>query len=177
MKKILVTISFFIVFLLIYFLQTNFFSWYNISGIQPNVFIIFALFIGLFLGKNHGAIYGICFGIILDLFIGKRIGFNGIMLGMAGALGGILDKSFSKESRITFMIMTMFVTILCEFISYTIQIFIIKAQPAFAAFMRIITIEALYNAILVIIFYPLILKLGEKTEEAFSKSKSLIKFY
>ena len=121
MKRALTIIVFFIAFLLIYFLQTNFFNWYNIAGIQPNLFIILVLFIGLFLGRRYGVLLGIIFGFLLDLFIGKRIGFNSIMLGISGLIGGILDKSFSKESRITFMLMSTAVTILCEIINYTLS--------------------------------------------------------
>lgn len=177
MKKAFVIILFFMVFLLIYFLQSNFFSWYNIAGIKPNMFIIFVLFIGLYLGKNYGLAMGVIFGIFLDLFIGKRIGLNGIALGISGMIGGILDKSFSKESRITSMFMAMAVTILCEVINYTLQIILIEAVPIFSEFMYIIIIEAIYNAILVIILYPLIQKLGNKTEEIFTENKSLIKYY
>ena len=153
MKRALIITVLFLVFLIIYFLQSNFFSWYNIAGIQPNLFIVFILSIGLFLGKICGFSLGIIFGICLDLFIGKRIGLNAIMLGMAGLVGGILDKSFSKESRITFMIMTMAVTILCEIINYTLQIILLGAEPQFVKFMQIVIIEAIYNAILVKILY------------------------
>lgn len=177
MKKTLVITVFFIVFLILYFLQANFFSWYNIAGIQPNLFIIFILFIGLFLGKIYGITFGIIFGLLLDLFIGKRIGLNGIMLGICGMIGGILDKSFSKDSRITFMLMTFAVTILCEIINYTLQIILLDAQQAFAEFMKIVIIEAIYNTILLIILYPLIQKAGEKTEEIFSERKTLMKYY
>ena len=76
MKKTLIIIAFFIVFLCIYFLQSNLFSWYNILGIKPNLFIVFTLFIGLFLRKNWGFSLGVIFGILLDLFIGKRIGIR-----------------------------------------------------------------------------------------------------
>ena len=127
MKRALTIIVFFIAFLFIYFLQTNFFNWYNIAGIQPNLFIILVLFIGLFLGRRYGVLLGIIFGFLLDLFIGKRIGFNSIMLGISGLIGGILDKSFSKESRITFMLMSTAVTILCEIINYTLQIILLGA--------------------------------------------------
>ncbi len=102
MKRTLIIAVFFIIFLFIYFLQTNFFSWYNIAGIKPNLFIVFTLFIGLYLGRNYGLGLGIMFGLFLDFFVSKRIGLNAIMLGISGLLGGILDKSFSKESRITF---------------------------------------------------------------------------
>lgn len=178
MKRTLVITVFFIVFLIIYFLQANFFSWYNIAGIKPNLFIVFELFIGLFLGKNVGFSSGIMFGICLDFFIGKRIGFNAIMLSIAGLIGGILDKSFSKESRITFMIMSVIVTILCEVINYTLQIMVIGAEPVFTKFMKIVSVEAIYNAILVIILYPLIQKGGNKSEEIFyESSKSLMRHY
>ena len=51
MKKILSTIIIFLIFILIYFLQSNFFSWFNIAGIKPNLFIILVLMVGLFVGK------------------------------------------------------------------------------------------------------------------------------
>lgn len=177
MKRTLVITAFFIVFLILYILQTNFFSWYNIAGIKPNLFIIFTLFIGLFLGKTTGFAMGIIFGLLLDLFISKRIGLNSIMLSVAGLTGGILDKSFSKESRITFMGMTFAVTIFCELINYVLQIIILNIESTFINLIKIITIEAIYNAILVIILYPLIKKAGNKTEEAFYEKKRILMRY
>ena len=162
---------------MIYFLQTNLFSWYNIAGVKPNLFIVLALFIGLYLGRMYGLGLGIVFGFLLDFFVSKRIGLNAIMLGISGLLGGVLDKSFSKESRITFMIMTMVVTVLCEVVSYTLQIILLNADANFINFMKIILIEAIYNAILIIILYPLIQKLGNKTEEIFTETKSFMKYY
>ena len=177
MKRTLVIIVFFIISLFAYFLQSNFFNWYNIAGIQPNLFIILILTIGLYLGEKYGFSLGIILGLLLDLFIGKRIGLNAIMLGIAGLIGGILDRSFSKESRITFMIMTIAVTVLCEVINFTLQIILHGAEPVFMQCMKIIMIEAIYNAILIIILYPLIQKMGNKTEEIFREKKSLMKYY
>ena len=122
MKKTLIIIALCLIFILIYFLQTHFFSWYNIAGIKPNLFIILILFIGLFLGKNYGFVLGVIFGLLLDSFIGKRIGIYAFGLGIVGIIGGILDRSFSKESRITFMMMTILTTFLYETINYILQI-------------------------------------------------------
>lgn len=177
MKRALVIIAFFIVFLILYFLQANFFSWYNIAGIKPNLFIIFALFIGLFIGKTTGFSLGLVFGILLDLFVGKRIGLNAIMLSIVGLIGGVFDKSFSKESRITFMTMTFAVTILSEIINYTLQIILLGAEPVFINFMQITIVEAIFNAILVIILYPLIQKAGDKAEEVYNERKTLMRYY
>ena len=179
MKRALIITVVFLMFLLIYFLQTNFFSWYNIGGIKPNLFVILILFTGLFMGKVYGFSIGIIFGILLDLFIGKRVGINAIMLSLAGLIGGILDKSFSKDSRINFMMMSIAVTILCEIVSYTLQIIILGAEQVFFRFMKIIIIEAIYNSIIVMILYPLIQKIGNRIEEIHTdnRSKSLMRYY
>ena len=73
MKKILVIISIFLVFILIYLLSANFFNWFTIAGIRPNLFIIFALFIGLFMGEIYGVTIGAIMGVILDLIISPII--------------------------------------------------------------------------------------------------------
>lgn len=97
MKKALSIIIIFITFIFIYFLQSNFFSWFNISGIKPNLFIILSLIIGIFIGKIYGASMGIIFGLLLDLFIGKALGINAIVLGTAGILRRIIYKKFFKR--------------------------------------------------------------------------------
>ena len=114
MKKILSTIIIFLIFILIYFLQSNFFSWFNIAGIKPNLFIILVLMVGLFVGKIYGATTGIVLGLLLDFFIGKSIGISALMLGIVGFVGGYLDKNFSKDSRATIMFMVMGATFLFE---------------------------------------------------------------
>ncbi|MEE1389823.1 MAG: rod shape-determining protein MreD [Clostridia bacterium] len=86
MKKILSTIIIFLIFILIYFLQSNLFNWFNIAGVKPNLFIILALIVGLFVGKTYGATTGIVLGLLLDFFIGKRLGIYAIQLGLAGLL-------------------------------------------------------------------------------------------
>lgn len=86
MKKILSIIIIFLIFILLYFLQSNFFVWFNIAGIKPNLFIILSLLIGIFIGKTYGISISILLGLILDLFVGKAIGINAIVLGIAGFL-------------------------------------------------------------------------------------------
>lgn len=69
MKKTLIFVVLFIVFILIYFLQMNFFSWFTIAGVKPNIFIILILVIGLFTGRTIGIASGIvCRTIIRFLY-------------------------------------------------------------------------------------------------------------
>ena len=97
MKKVLSIIIIFLTFILLYFLQVNFFSWFNIAGIKPNLFIILILFIGIFIGKIYGMSIGIILGLLLDLFIGKVVGINAVMLAIAGLLRRNIYEKFFKR--------------------------------------------------------------------------------
>lgn len=76
MKKIGISILFFITFLIIYFLQANIFINCKIMGVMPNLFIILILYIGLFANTKQAVGFGIVMGIILDLIYGKAIRNN-----------------------------------------------------------------------------------------------------
>lgn len=97
MKKILSTIIILLIFILIYFLQSNFFNWFNIAGVKPNLFIILVLITGLFVGKIYGATTGIVLGLLLDFFIGKKLGMYAIQLGLAGLLRRNLQQKLFKR--------------------------------------------------------------------------------
>ena len=177
MKKILSIIISIIVFLLIYILQSNFFNWFNIGGIMPNLFVVLVLFLGLFAGKRVGISLGIIFGIIIDILSSKTIGISAIMLGIIGFLGGYFDKNFSKDSRITIMIMVFGSTFLYEIGYYVITTIIQGNSLEILNFFKIVFIEMIYNTILTIILYPILIKLGYALEENFKTSQILTRYF
>lgn len=177
MKKTLTTIIMILTFLIIYLLQANFFMWFNLAGIKPNLFVILVLLIGLFTGESRGVMLGILFGISLDFFIGKSIGISGIMLGIIGFLGGFLDKNFSKDSRFTMIIMIVLSTCIYEIGSYLFNYFINGASVRIWYFIKTLIIENIFNVIITIILYPLIIKLGYKLEKVFKENKILTRYF
>ena len=94
MKKTVAILCLILSFFLIYFLQSNFFTWFNIDGIMPNLYVILVLFIGLFVKRKVGLAMGVVFGIYLDIVLGKSVGITGLVLGIVGALAEILSKNF-----------------------------------------------------------------------------------
>lgn len=177
MKNTLIIIGMILLFLILYFLQINFFNWFTISGISPNLFVIFLLFVGLFGGKRVGIPLGLVIGILLDFFMSKKIGMSAIMLAVIGGLGGILDKNFSKDSRMTIILMTAMVTFLYEFGMYLLNYFIVSSTIELIPFLKIVVIEILYHVLLVIIFYPLLQKAGYYIEEVFRQKKILTRYF
>ena len=177
MKKVLAVLFLIISFFVIYFLQSNFFTWFTIAGIQPNLFVIFILFIGLFAGKKLGLIFGILLGFYIDIVIGRRVGITAIILGLIGLIGEILDKNFSKESRFTIMLMMAGSTVIFELGSYIFNVITLDMNLEIVSFIKILLIEVIYNIIIVIIIYPLIQKLGHLLEEVFKTKNILTRYF
>ena len=144
---------------------------------MPNLFIIYILFIGLFYSRIAGMTYGIGIGIMLDLFIGRKVGITAIMLGIVGLIGGIFDKNFSKESRITIIIMVIVSTLIYEIGAYLIGCPIYGYDIEIVNFVKLLSVEILYNIIITIILYPLIQKFGYAIEEEYKGNKILTRYF
>ena len=177
MKKIVINIILVLTSIIIYYLQSNFFSWFNIAGIMPNLFVILVLFIGLFAGKKIGVILGFVFGIIIDLLIGRTVGMTGILLAFIGLLGEYFDKNFSKESRFTIMLMVLESTIFYEIGSYIFNVFRLGIQFELYSFIKILLIESIYNILIVIIIYPIFQKIGYMLENTFKVKNVLTRYF
>ena len=177
MKKALIIFVLFILFLISYFIQSNLFSWFTIAGVKPNLFIVLVLCIGLFAGKRAGSVLGIIFGLLIDIFIGRRIGITGISLGLVGFLGGYLDKNFSKDSKITIILMCVGTTIIYELANYVIMVLTYKIEFETLAIIKILLIEAFFNSAIIIILYPFTRWLGYKVEDAFKGSNILTRYF
>ena len=105
-------------------------------------------------------------------------GINGIMLAVAGFLGGRLSKSFSKDSRITIMLMVAGMTVLAEAAMYFLSYIVFSINLEILVFARILAIQVLFNVIITVIIYPLIQKAGYAIENEYnSGSKILTKYF
>lgn len=177
MKKAGIILLFILLFFVLYFLQANFFTWFTIAGVKPNLFVIYILFIGLFAGKKIGAVLGLLLGIYLDFLIGKSIGISGITLCIIGLLAEYFDKNFSKESKMTILLMVIGSTLLYEIANYLYAILTYGIPLEIVAFSKILAIEILFNMFLTIIFYPLMQKRGYAIEDVFKKKNILTRYF
>ncbi len=75
------------------------------------------------------------------------------------------------------MLLTLGITLICEIVSYLIQIILFKLSIEIFIFTKIVVIEALYNVIIVIIIYPLIEKFGEVLTKIFKEKNIFTKYY
>ena len=177
MKKALSILCLILSFFIIYFLQANFFTWFNIATIMPNVYVILVLFIGLFVKRKIGLACGIGFGLYLDIVLGKTIGTSALALGIVGLLGEILSKNFSKDSRFIVCLMVIGTTAVYEIIVYLLTMLRTEGTVEILAFLKILLIEMLFNGLITIIIYPLIKKAGYYLENLYDDKFILTRYF
>lgn len=177
MKKTIINIVLIITAFIIYYLQANFFSWFTIAGVMPNIFVLFILFIGLFANRSMGTIYGILTGVVLDLLIGAKVGIYAVGLGIIGFLAAAFDKNFSKDSRMTIMLMGICATAIFEVIVYLSNYIILGINVEIINFIIILVLELIYNLLLTIILYPLMQKFGYYIENEYKGNKILTRYF
>ncbi len=177
MKKIVINIILVLTSIIIYYLQSNFFSWFNIAGIMPNLFVILVLFIGLFASRTMGTVYGVSIGIVLDFLLGSKVGICAVALGLIGFLAAVFDKNFSKDSRMTIMFMVSGATIIFEILNYFLNYVFLSTNIEIFNFIIILFIETIYNIIITIILYPLIQKFGYYIENEYKGNKILTRYF
>lgn len=166
-----------LIFYILYFLQINFFSWFNIAGVKPNLFIILVLIIGLFVGKKVAIPFGFFCGIYLDMLTGKQLGISALAFAGIGLLGEYFDKTFSKDSKITILLMVAGCTLLYEIVIYFYTIARNAIPLQLVGFFKILIIEVVFNILLTIIIYPIIKTSGYYLERTFKTKKILTRYF
>lgn len=177
MKKVIINIIFVLIFFITYFLQCNFFNWFTISGVMPNLFVILIIWIGLFGNKFMGVTYGIIIGFFLDYIFKSKVGITAITLGLVGLIAKIFDKNFSKDSRITIMLIVGVLTAFYEIVSYFANYIVFSTQIEIMSFVKILVIEVIYNVILTVILYPIIQKFGYYVENEYKGNQILTRYF
>ncbi len=177
MKKTTITILLIVTFFIIFYLQANLFQVFTIAGVMPNLFVIFILFVSLSSNGALGISFGVMGGLMIDLVYSKSIGITAVMLCLVGYLGAYFDRNFSKENKITIIIMVALATVLFEFGYYILNSVIVGFELEIFYFIKILLIEVLYNILLVILFYPLIQKAGYSMDRTFKRNNILTRYF
>lgn len=159
-----------IVSLIIYFLQANVFSELTIAGIKPNLFVIFILVIGLFGNNFLSLTFSIICGIWLDSLYSEVIGITSAMFCIIGFMATWFDSLWSKDEKISIVIMVIIATFIFEFGSYFLNSIIFDFEMELLAFFKTLLVEELYNVLLTIIFFGLIKKLGYSMERKLKRN-------
>ena len=176
MKKFVIGVITYFIFIILYFIQANFFGWFTIAGISPNIFVIYILFLGLFTDNKFSLIMALLTGITLDLVIGKTLGATAILFCLISIIANYFDKNFSKDNKFTILIMVIGMTLVFEVPNYFLNALILEIPIEIEAFSKILLVEVIYNTILTIIFYNAFIKSGALLERQFKEKNILTRY-
>ncbi len=123
------------------------------------------------MNKKLATICGVVLGIYLDILTSKQVGISAVLFAIIGYIAGFLDKSFSKESKITIILMVIGSTFAYETVLYVYTIVSNNVPLDVLGFAKILLIELLFNGLLTIILYPIIRDLGNISERIFKENK------
>ncbi len=177
MKKTSKIILLMVIYLVVFFLQANIFQSFTIAGVMPNLFVIYILFIGLFANVTTSVLFGVIGGLIVDLAYSKTIGITALMMCTIGYLGAYFDRNFSKENKITIILMVAISTVIFEIGYYGMNSIILGFETEILYFVKILAIEVLYNILLTILLYPSIQKVGYSIDRTFKKTNILTRYF
>lgn len=145
-------------------LQTTLLDYISINSIKPNLILIFIICVALIKGGMEGAFMGLAAGLLQDILSGNSIGPYAIMGFLVGFSLGGFNKRFYRDNIFACAIITLTVSILYE------SVFIIPSIPFnnlmlyVSIFKSGILVETVYNVIMCIPIYILILKINNKLD-------------
>lgn len=109
--------------------------------------------------------------------MGKTLGLTSVALALIGLVSGRLDKTFSKDSRLIVLIMGSICTIIYEVVLYFMQYLTIDINIETLQFAKKLSIEVIYNVIIIIILYPLMKLTGYEIENEIKGDKILTRYF
>lgn len=145
-------------FIIIAVIQTNFFDYIRINGIEPNLILVFIVCFSIFGDVYYGAFIGAVGGMVQDIVMGRSLGGYTLMGMLLGLIIGISKKRFVKESLVVAMGFVFVFSILYESAMFLFFLIPSGETDFIYAFTKTILPEALYNMILAVVVFPIILE-------------------
>jgi len=159
---------------LIILLQSTVFDYIKIFNVKPNLIIVFVVSVALLRGNVEGAIIGFVTGLCQDMISGKLLGLYSLLGLYLGLIIGSVNKRLYRENFFVIIFFAFISTVVYESIVYLLTSFrSIVENPVIMLFpfKNIILPEAVYNSIISILIYILVIKLNDSFEDVSKASR------
>lgn len=147
--------------------QSTLLGYFEIWGVKPNLILVLVVCAALLNGELEGAVIGLIAGFSVDVFSGRVLGFNSLLLMYAGIGVGLANRHIYRENYLVVTAVTFLSTVIYESAVFLLRVFpgnedITLLYP----FSRIILPEAVYNCVVSIFIFAFMIKLNYKLENA-----------
>ena len=86
----------------------------RICGVQPDLLLIYIVFLGVLEGPVYGGVAGGVLGFVSDMLIGQYIGLGLLGRVLAGMVGGYLGEKFYRDNYWIPVVATMLAVVITE---------------------------------------------------------------
>lgn len=151
-------------------LQTTLFHDISFGGIVPNLMIVLTASYGFMRGKKIGLLTGFFSGLLCDLFFGSLLGLHAVIYMYIGYLNGMFHQVFYPDD-IKLPMISILVSDFIYGIVYYLILFMLRGRFQFTYYLiHLIIPETVYTILVTLLFYPLILWINNRLEEAEKRS-------
>jgi len=128
-------------------------------GVQPDLILILTIAYAFVDGQAFGSAIGFFGGLLQDLTLSRNIGLNALSKTIVGYLAGSMERLIFIES-IFLPLVAIFLATLVSQTLYAGLAFLLGFEVSFkAVFRNLIFPSAMYNSLISVFIYPLLLKL------------------
>jgi rod shape-determining protein MreD len=145
--------------------QSTVFGYIEILRIRPNLLIVLAVSISLVRENMEAAFMGLVCGLAMDTLIGRALGWYGMCLFLVCYAIGMINSKLYKENPLIPVSFVFVSSLTVELMYYFINFFLKGYQDFGFVTTNIILPESLYNSVLTLFIYPLVLHLYKKLDK------------
>lgn len=167
-RKITVFVIIFICFLL----QTTLFQTLSLASISPNLLVVVVSSFGFMRGRKEGMYIGFFTGLIFDIFYGAILGFYALVYMYIGYCNGMFRRFFFPDDIKLPMLLIMASDVVYNAGVYILKFFFRGQFHISYYFLHIMVPELVYTVLVMIILYPILLKINQRLEAIEKRSSA-----
>lgn len=153
-----------------FMLQSMLFVHVSFPAVKPNLLLIVTVLSGFLNGKKEGILVGFGCGLVWDIFCHDILGFYALIFLIIGYINGRFQKTFfGLDVRLPLMLTAVsdfgFGMVVC------ITQFFLRGRFSFGTYLfRVILPEMLFTTIVLLIVYPLMVRMNQMIREREQRS-------
>jgi len=145
-------------FLIAFIIQTTLMNMISIAGVTPNLLLcLVVIFTFLYDDKNYGIIFGVIFGLLYDIAFTGHVGIAAFLFLIISLSIMFASVVINKEVILSVIIVIVLSTVAYVFMYWGIMA-LLGSNASFMLMLRFLPIHILYNTIVVLIIYFLMIK-------------------
>ncbi|HOM01815.1 MAG TPA: rod shape-determining protein MreD [Acetivibrio sp.] len=158
-------ISYAVLMFILALIQSTVLESISVFNVKPNLLLILTVSAAL-LGNNvEGAVIGFLCGLTQDMLSGRVLGFYALLGLYLGLVISFINKRLYKENVLVAIFTTFISSIIYEFTVYFLSMFFRGSLQLVFPFKYVILPEAVYNSVVAIVIFLIVLKINRWSNE------------